>query len=108
MPAAAGAWPPGAGRDRPEHRRPARGSAMSRFNRVLAVLLLAATFAGALIVLLISMKALAPQALLPAQLREGPLAQWLSSFTQVSTHALLLNVAISLATLALAGMLLFL
>jgi hypothetical protein len=74
---------------------------MNSFNRVVAVLLLLSVFAGALLILLISMEALDPLALLPGELREGPLARWLGSFSQVPNGALLMNVGIALAIMAL-------
>jgi hypothetical protein len=73
---------------------------MNAFNRVLAVLLLLTVFAGALLILLISMEALDPLAILPGELHEGPLARWLVSFSAVPNGALLMNVGIALASMA--------
>lgn len=73
---------------------------MNVFNRIVVMLLEALLIAGAALVLLVTLGALAPQQVLPAGTSETALGQWLESFTAMPpTMTLLVTLLAGLSIL---------
>ncbi len=81
---------------------------MNVFNRIVVILLLAVLFIGAVLILLITYGAVAPQQVLPAGTANTGLGQWLASFAAMGPNATLLTTVIAVLVILVSLWLLYL